>query len=57
MANHSEAPPTAPDPEPAWVQMSCGCCPPSERWWFRWVMLGQPVLAATIIAFNHFAGN
>ena len=22
-----------------------GCCAPSERWWFRWVLPAQPVIA------------
>jgi hypothetical protein len=31
------------------VGRSCfGCCPASEWWWFRWVLLAQPVFALTL---------
>lgn len=29
--------------------MCFSCCPPSERRWFRWVILGQPVLALGLL--------
>lgn len=26
--------------------MKCiGCCPPSQWWWFRWVLAAQPLIA------------
>lgn len=30
-----------------------GCCPPSERWWFRWVLPAQPVIALLLYLYYH----
>jgi hypothetical protein len=30
-----------------------GCCPPSERWWFRWVLAAQPVIALVLYLYHH----
>lgn len=30
-----------------------GCCPPSERWWFRWVLAAQPLIALLLYLYYH----
>ena len=33
------------------IALACfGCCPPSERRWFKWVLMAQSVLALAIVA-------
>lgn len=29
------------------------CCPPSERWWFRWVLPAQPVIAVLLYLYYY----
>jgi hypothetical protein len=30
-----------------------GCCAPSERWWFRWGLPAQPVIALLLYLYYH----
>ena len=30
-----------------------GCCAPSERWWFRWVLPAQPVIALVLYLYYY----
>jgi hypothetical protein len=34
-----------------------GCCPPSERWWFRWVLAAQPLIALLLYLYYHIDWN
>ena len=34
-----------------------GCCPPSERWWFRWVLPAQPVVWLLIYLYYRLGGS
>lgn len=48
---------TPPIQEPAGGRYSgifcIGCCPPSERWWFRWVLAAQPAFALVLYLYYH----
>lgn len=30
-----------------------GCCAPSERWWFRWVLPAQPLIALLVYLYAY----
>ena len=30
-----------------------GCCAPSERWWFRWVLPAQPMIALLLYLYYY----
>ena len=41
--------------EPGAAALMCfACCPPSERHWFKWVLLAQPVMAVALLALTYF---
>lgn len=52
---------TLPDHEPAEARYSwmlcIGCCPASERWWFRWVLAAQPLIALLLYLYYHVDWN
>lgn len=41
--------------EPGTLALMCyACCPPSERRWFKWVLLAQPVIAVALVVLARF---
>lgn len=41
--------------EPGASTLICfACCPPSERYWFKWVLLAQPVIALALLVLARF---
>jgi hypothetical protein len=34
--------------------MCFACCPPSERHWFKWALLAQPVIGVVLLGLAHF---
>lgn len=34
-----------------------GCCAPSERWWFRWVLPAQPAIALLLYLYYYVSWN
>ena len=41
--------------EPGASTLICfACCPPSERRWFKWVLLAQPVIALALLVLARF---
>ncbi|MFN3388777.1 MAG: hypothetical protein ACK40O_07565 [Allosphingosinicella sp.] len=41
--------------EPSAAALMClACCPPSERHWFKWVLLAQPVIAVVLLSLAYF---